>query len=174
VEQSSGAPSHGQQVGRSRRWVAPRPMAGLKRVPAGWPGLTLCGSQTALAPGRLGPVRCGDSVLPSAARADHPLLGSATHIPCESSGKSRVRESRMLGFVRAKSNDRATRPRSDWANAGGGVARQYDPLALFLRCSRTFIPRRRDAGRPDRHDYACSGSLWRAPDRESAGGRRGS
>ena len=43
--------------------------------------------------------------------ADHSFPGRATHVPRVTTGKSRVRESRMLGSMRAKPNGLATRPR---------------------------------------------------------------
>ena len=51
--------------------------------------------------------------LPSASSADHSFLGRVTHMPRVTFGKSRVRESCMLGSVRAKPNGLATGPRSE-------------------------------------------------------------
>jgi Type II CAAX prenyl endopeptidase Rce1-like len=50
-----------------------------------------------LAPGGVGLVRSGDGALPTAAGADHSFLGGAARMARVTFGKSRVRESRMLG-----------------------------------------------------------------------------
>src|ERR1700687_3964161 len=59
----------------------------------------------------LGLVRGSDRVLALASTSDHPSLDTKRGPMRVTSGKSRVRESRLPGSVRAKPNGRATRPR---------------------------------------------------------------
>jgi hypothetical protein len=67
-------------------------------------------AQPAFASGRLRLVQRSDGALPPAGSADHSFLGGTTHMARLTFGKSRVRESRMRGFVRAKPNGLSTRP----------------------------------------------------------------
>src|SRR5207248_9426828 len=59
----------------------------------------------------LGLVRGSDRVQALASTSDHPPLDTKRGPMRVTSGKSRVRESRLPGSVRAKPNGRATRPR---------------------------------------------------------------
>ncbi len=84
---------HAAQLARARRLSAG---AAKNLAPLSAP------AQSMLAPRRVGLVRCGDGSLPPAGSADHSFLGTATHVTRSAFGKSRVRERRMRGSVRAK------------------------------------------------------------------------
>jgi hypothetical protein len=99
----------------------------------------------------LGLVRGSDRALALAATSHHSPLDTKSGPTRVTSGKSRVRESRLPGSVRAKPNGRATRPRSYRVKTGALNARSpsdclhilgepalYDqhPTITFLRNAR--------------------------------------
>ena len=80
--------------------------------------------------------------LPSATSADHSFLGGATHMARVTFGKSRVRESRMLGSVRPKPNGLATRPSTDILQATSVTEHKTavpTPIATLANVERTRV-----------------------------------
>ena len=87
-------------------------------------------------PPGLGVVRRGDSVSTAPAPAHHSPLDATESLMRVTSGKSRVRESRLPGSVRAKPNGRATRPRSaNLACQIGRVCRRMGDLKVSSKGS---------------------------------------
>ena len=103
-----------QHPARPLRLLRPAAQLALsRRVPAGSPAhlvqLPPAAEPEEPAHG-LGVVRGSDRVLALAAASDHSSLDTTSGPMRVTSGKSRVRESRLPGSVRAKPNGRATRP----------------------------------------------------------------
>jgi hypothetical protein len=80
----------------------------------------------------------------SASNADHSFLGGATNMARVTFGKIRVRESRMLGSVRAKPNGLATRPSTDFLQATSVTEDKtavLTPIATLPNVERTRVLR---------------------------------